>query len=774
LFGIVPFTQKQTSILLEAKLLESRGDYSRSSEYLRNLAKLSRFTSKSTQTKRILLETELYHLMRNYEKENEMIKRAYKIAKTMINRPYWEAYVNCYQARLDIASKNYEKAKALLKPALKTGKKVGSYKLNIQALHGLGDAYYGEGKYEEAKGYYEEALKLARKLKAKADEGLFLLKLAKAEKVLGRIDLALKDLFQVSTLAKKTASYELLWRADYEMGLILEAKGRGKEAFERYAQAIEVIEKIRGGLHKEEYRLGYMAGKMPVYEQAVLLAYRMGKKDRAFSLVQKAKARVLLDLLGSRMVAQREEDRRLARREHLLQVKIKALMERISEEEAKPKRLQSRKLKKWREELRSALKEHETLLAEIKRTNPRLASLVTAPTVGLREVQSALYPDESLVEYFVTEDKTLVWVVRKNKVKPLELPVGRGEVSDLVSNIRSEISTPSFSPSISLLHQAYRKLLASVAPYLAHNIILAPHDQLYLLPFEALVVNKAGPYYVVDSHFVSYYSSGSALVLNRRYQEKKPSPSKPLFAVADPVFGPKDSRYRGGLQLAKAERGALARRVWMSNEMGSLVQEKKQEKLVFNRLPNTALEVKGIASLYGISEKSTDINIGFSATEKVVKQADHTKYRFEHYATHGVVRGDVPGIKEPALVFALPNPEDPELDEGFWTMSEIFGMKSNAEMVVLSACKTALGEEVPGEGLIGLTRAFMYAGAPTVVASLWSVNDPATAFLMKSFYRYLRKGIDKSRALTLAKRETMRRFHNPYYWAPFIMEGEGR
>ncbi|MBW2023513.1 MAG: CHAT domain-containing protein, partial [Deltaproteobacteria bacterium] len=366
------------------------------------------------------------------------------------------------------------------------------------------------------------------------------------------------------------------------------------------------------------------------------------------------------------------------------------------------------------------------------------------------------------------------WVVRKNKVKPLELPVGRGEVSDLVSNIRSEISTPSFSPSISLLHQAYRKLLASVAPYLAHNIILAPHDQLYLLPFEALVVNKAGPYYVVDSHFVSYYSSGSALVLNRRYQEKKPSPSKPLFAVADPVFGPKDSRYRGGLQLAKAERGALARRVWMSNEMGSLVQEKKQEKLVFNRLPNTALEVKGIASLYGISEKSTDINIGFSATEKVVKQADHTKYRFEHYATHGVVRGDVPGIKEPALVFALPNPEDPELDEGFWTMSEIFGMKSNAEMVVLSACKTALGEEVPGEGLIGLTRAFMYAGAPTVVASLWSVNDPATAFLMKSFYRYLRKGIDKSRALTLAKRETMRRFHNPYYWAPFIMEGEGR
>ena len=107
-------------------------------------------------------------------------------------------------------------------------------------------------------------------------------------------------------------------------------------------------------------------------------------------------------------------------------------------------------------------------------------------------------------------------------------------------------------------------------------------------------------------------------------------------------------------------------------------------------------------------------------------------------------------------------------------MSEIFGLRTNADMVVLSACKTALGEEVPGEGLIGLTRAFMYAGTPTVVASLWSVNDPATARLMKTFYYYLKQGKDKATALALAKREVMHRYHHPYYWAPFIMEGEGR
>jgi len=360
----------------------------------------------------------------------------------------------------------------------------------------------------------------------------------------------------------------------------------------------------------------------------------------------------------------------------------------------------------------------------------------------------------------------------------LQIPLGREKLYKLVSNIYQPI-TLNVTPSVSELNKAYRNILAPAMRYFGNktHIIIAPHDRLYLLPFETFIVETGTPTYIVDRWFVSYYPSGSILVLNRKYKEKRPSPKRPLFAVGDPIFSPNDPRYpedKKMIQLAMAgkERGALYRRVWMDESFNSFF-EKPKTTVIFDRLEATGKEVRAIGSLWGISEKTGNIKIGLNATENAVKRTDHTKYRYEHYATHGVLRGDVPGLKEPALVFSLPNPEDPAIDEGFLTMSEIFGLRTNADMVVLSACKTALGEEIPSEGLIGLTRAFMYAGTPSVVASLWSVDDPATAKLMTSYYKYLKQGKDKAEALTLAKRELRRQgYYNPFYWAPFILMGE--
>ena len=132
-------------------------------------------------------------------------------------------------------------------------------------------------------------------------------------------------------------------------------------------------------------------------------------------------------------------------------------------------------------------------------------------------------------------------------------------------------------------------------------------------------------------------------------------------------------------------------------------------------------------------------------------------YAVEHYATHGVLSGDVPGITEPALIFGLPRPDAPSDDDGILTMREVISLVAPAEMVVLSACNTGLGEESPGEGLTGLARAYMYAGTRTVVASLWSVDDQHTAELMTEFYVQLREGKDKALALALAKRRLRER-----------------
>ena len=777
---LVPLAQQQEISLLNIKLAAANGNYSQAAEYLQAIEDVSTLPgSKVAQLRMALLKAELYHATGDESKKEGMIIKASNLAGTAINSVYWTAYADCYRAGLKVDQDNYEEAITMLKDARKVGKKLGSYKLVVSAVSGIGNAYSNQGKYSEAKKFYSEALKLSKKFKSKGDEALYFLKLAKAQKEIGNLEPASENLSQAINLAHQISSHEILWQALYQNGLLLEVQGKQKEALKSYIDAINIIDTVRGRLFKEEYRMGYMANKIHVYEHAVSLASQMGREGDAFTYVQKAKSRVFLDLLGTRMVAFRDEDRNLADKERLFQIKVNALLERVSEEESKPERLQSGKLKKWKGELQKALTKHAVVKADIERTNQRLASLTTAPTVKFSDIQKVLSPDEVFLEYFATDEKILLWAVTSTGAKTFDIPIGRDVLNDLVSKIYQPI-THNITPSVSELNRAYKGLLGPVSGYLRNkrHIIIAPHDKLYLLPFEALVVAKSAPTYVVDRWFVSYYPSASVLVLNRKYQEKKPSPARPIFAVGDPVFSPDDPRYpsKDGktIQLAMTgeKTGGLYRRVWMDESVGSISEKVKQGEL-FPRIGATGKEVRAISSLWGVSEKTSDIKIGLNATEKEVKKTDHTKYRYEHYATHGVLRGDIPGLKEPALVFSLPNPEDPATDEGFLTMSEIFGLRTNADMVVLSACKTALGEAVPGEGLVGLTRAFMYAGTPSVVASLWSVADESTAKLMTSYYRYLKQGKDKAEALSLAKRKLRKQgYYNPFYWAPFILVGE--
>lgn len=778
--AVVPRIQSVNANTGLAKVAIATGDYSKAAEHLQELETgRGIYTSKNTKIQTTLLRAELYHALGDRAKEKEMIKNAWEAANKTFNRPYWTAHVNRYRARLEMEKGNYDEAIKILKDVEKVGKRIGSYRLVLSAAGGMGDTYFKHGKYPEAEKFYSEALKLSQKYKAKGDEAQYLLRLAMAQRQTGNIQVASTNLSQAITLSREISAHEILWQGLYKMGLFLEGQGKKDEALKNYTDAISVIEQVRGSLTKEEYRLGYTASKMPVYEKAVLLSHQRGKGGDAFAYTQRGKSRTLLDLLGTRMLAYRDKDRELGEKEQSLQLKINALLERVSEEEAKPKRLQSRKLKEWKEELQKALKDHAQVEAEIERTNPRLASLTTVSTANVSDAQKVLHPDEVFLEYLVTDEKTFLYAITRSDFRVFDISLDKKRLGELVSQIYQDINSYS-APSIAELNRAYKIILEPVMKYFGNkkHLIIAPHDKLYLLPFETLVMNTGTPVYVIDRYFVSYYPSASVLVLNRKYQEKKPLPGRPLFAVGDPVFSADDSRYPfkndkvTEVAIARKERGALYRRVMMDDAIKPTPEEPKA-KAVLDRLEATGREVRDIGSLWKVSEKTGDIKIGLSASEKEVKEADHTQYRYEHYATHGVLRGDIPGLKEPALVFSLPNPKDPAIDEGFWTMSEIFGLRTNADMVVLSACKTALGEEVPGEGLIGLTRAFMYAGTPSVVASLWSVADESTAKLMTLYYRYLKQGRDKAEALSLAKRELRRQgYYNPYYWAPFILVGE--
>jgi|TARA_Y100000031_G_scaffold147498_1_gene182622 hypothetical protein len=226
----------------------------------------------------------------------------------------------------------------------------------------------------------------------------------------------------------------------------------------------------------------------------------------------------------------------------------------------------------------------------------------------------------------------------------------------------------------------------------------------------------------------------------------------------------------------------------------SIIREKGY---TFQRLEDTKDEVVAIGKMFGVDDPS-HIKLDMEANEAGVKSTDLSGYRYIHFATHGILGNDIPYIQEPALVLNLVNNENGE--DGYLTMSEVMGLELSADMVVLSACKTGLGEDIGGEGIVGLTRAFMYAGSSSVVVSLWSVESKTTTDFMTAMYRYLKAGKDKAEAVRLARMDIRKKQYqldteravevvnvsdvavqksskvvdasHPYFWAPFVLVGE--
>ncbi|MFQ6094268.1 MAG: CHAT domain-containing protein, partial [bacterium] len=287
------------------------------------------------------------------------------------------------------------------------------------------------------------------------------------------------------------------------------------------------------------------------------------------------------------------------------------------------------------------------------------------------------------------------------------------------------------------------------------ELIIIPDGILHYLPFGALVTQKAidqkqEARYLIEDYTISYAPSASVLdILIERPARSVQIRRRELLAFGDPLFG--ETTEEADLTLETTERG--------------LYQEQGCQ---FSRLPYTKLEVTRIASLF--PEESTSIYLGAAAAEERVKGEDLTRYRRVHFATHGLIDEAIPGRS--CVVLAL---DDDPAEDGFLQMREIFNLKFDADLVVLSACQTGRGKLVRGEGLIGLSRAFLYAGANSMLLSLWSVNDRSTAELMESFYRSLQKGKEKSEALRTAKLDLLegeiQALRHPYYWAPFILLG---
>ncbi|MEO6192479.1 MAG: CHAT domain-containing tetratricopeptide repeat protein [Thermoanaerobaculia bacterium] len=533
------------------------------------------------------------------------------------------------------------------------------------------------------------------------------------------------------------------------------ALGDRRAALQSSRQALDILEGVRPTVLREDLRMSFFATVQGLFDFHIDLLMDMGKDEEAWATAERARARTLGDLLAEKgasspkgaATAPAAHERDLQRQLNLLE----SQRLRTNEED-------TRKLQSLRRSIATRVTDLESARGELRRRNPRRASLLRPEPVSLAVVRHDLLDgDTVLLEYRLGEPASTLWAISRDAFVTARLPP-RHELERRAREAASQISSTEwprrYRPALCELS---RMLLERAAPVLAHRrLVVIADGALAGLPFSALPdpvdpAACAGAPALVDTHEIAYLPSVAVLLTQRRLLAGRPPAPRWLAEVADPVYELGDSRLGGPANAGAESRGG---------PVPSL-----------HRLPGSGQEAADIARL--LPADKVFLASGFDASRQTVTGGRLAGFRIVHFATHGVFDAEQPMLS--ALVLS-------QLDAagrpvaGFLLAHEIYDLDLPAELVTLSACQTARGREVPGEGLVsGLPRAFLYAGAARVLMSLWKVDDRSTRDLMILFYRgLLERNLAPAQALQEAQRDLRRSGHPPRQWAGFVLLGDWR
>jgi CHAT domain-containing protein len=433
-------------------------------------------------------------------------------------------------------------------------------------------------------------------------------------------------------------------------------------------------------------------------------------------------------------------------------------------------------------------RDYDSELALIRERSPKYAALTQPQPRDLAAIQrEVLDADTVLLEYAMGERRSYLWIVTSDGIETAELPA-RGEIEALARRVCAQIternqrlkfeSAEQYRGRIAQADAEYavaaqalsRLVLAPAVGGLAkRRVLVVPDGLLHYVPFAALpapiVPNGDEP--LVASHEVVVLPSATTLAIMR--DELASREPQPLMAavVADPVFEATDARVGKGMAASPRQSEGTAK----ASALARSLRDVAPATATIERLPFTRREAAAIRQLVPASQRLEALD--FAASRTTVTGGVLSKYRIVHFATHGLLDSVHPELS--GLVLSLVDEQGRERD-GFLRAYEIYNLKLPAELVVLSACRTGLGKDVRGEGIVGLTRGFMYAGAARVIVSLWDVSDEATAELMQRFYSAMlgHKKLSPAAALREAQVSLRRdkRWRSPYYWAAFALQGE--
>ncbi|MCF4970138.1 hypothetical protein CV014_25025 [Nostoc sp. CMAA1605] len=637
------------------------------------------------------------------------------------------------------------------------------------ALNNIALVYSHRGDQKAALDYHQKSLALFAIVGDKSGSAIALSNLGRVHQKLGQPQKA-RDYFQQSLhLFRQLGSKHREAHNLYYIASLEQEQGNLKTAQTQIATAIKIVEKLRSQIVSQELRTSYFATVQDYYQLQIDLLMQLHKQQpnqgydaQALQASENARARSLLELLSEANADIRQGVKpELLAQEQQLKQKLDVLeaqkIELLNENNAEAQAIEA--------QITALVEQYQQIQAQIRATSPRYAALTQPQPLSLPQIQQQVLDDNTLLlQYSLGEKRSYLWAVTNKNIFSYELPK-RQDIETAIQKFRQDITNPyrTNSPAINNLSQI---ILAPVAQHLGEKRLVVVSDgALQYVPFAALMSPNSQPSQyeplLLKHEIVTLPSASTLAILRKEQTGRKPAP-KTLAVLADPIFRNDDERL-----LTKSSHSSTK-----MNDLESLALNKSvsDSSVNFERLRFTRQEAEAILAL--VPNQKVKSALDFSASRETATNQELSQYRIIHFATHGILNSKNPELS--GIVLSLFDRQGTP-QNGFLRLHDIFNLNLKADLVVLSACQTGLGKEIKGEGVVGLTRGFMYAGSPRVVVSLWSVEDQATSELMQTFYQQmLQAKLKPAAALRNAQIAIWRKqkYAAPYYWAAFTLQGE--
>jgi len=685
-----------------------------------------------------------------------------------------EAYTLLNIGRVYRRSGDLDKALSYYEQALAIQQQTGNRADAGETLDEFGVVYSAKSQYDKAFTHHRQSLEIQRATGNVRREAVVLTNLGDTYRLSGEPEKAVEEYNQalaifrnIADLSSAAVALEGVARAEQKRGKLADARKHIEES-------LALRETVRSRSGSLQLRASYRATVERAYEFYIDVLMQQRLDAAALHASERARARSLLERLSEARIDIRQGvDSSLIDKERDLTRVLNAKAQR--EMQLKARKGNTEEITTLQREISALEDEYQQVQAAIRKSSPQYSALTQPQPLDLKGIQQQLDPNTVLLEYSLGEQRSYVWVVTPDSLKTYALPK-REDVENVAGRVYESLVARSVVKSLETLAQRRTRiaeadaefqraaselsrmiLVPAAAEFGKKRLIVVADGALQYVPFAALSVMRDRPL-IVDHEIVSL-PSVSAFAVQRQNLAKRPVAPKAVAVIADPVFSINDERF-----------GATAVKESASTRIIEHLPGGPGGQLSIPRLPFTRSEADQILAVSppGSTLKAVD----FNANRAVAGSGELSKYRYIHFATHGYLDTARAGFS--AVVLSMFD-RDGKPQDGFLRTHDIYNLKLPAELVVLSACETGLGKEVTGEGLEGLTRAFMYAGARRVVVSLWNVNDKATAALMQRLYMgMLRSNKTPAAALRAAQIEMLRtrQWQSPYFWAPFVMQGE--